>query len=284
MRYNKPNARLLPMRDGNIAFYSSFDEGLLAALKASIPTQDRRWDPEQKYWLVSPQYAQTCAHIARRYLGIEIDVPAIVASRAPITTQLLQLEYLGAARDRGGGEPTAYGWADNGWNAVFPLSVLRNWFEVGDEEIKPDAAITLYGVLGVGRKASKTEIKSAYRQAARTWHPDVNPEPEAANQFRRVQFAYGVLSTPARRGKYDAGLALTASLKHNQLPKGHKSIAHYRTPVRCGYVLAEGTEQLGRFVVSRILQWTDIVNQQGQILVTYWPRGADAFDRKWVQP
>lgn len=284
MRHQRPNARLLPMRDGSIAFFSSYNPGLVIALKAQIPSTERKWDPDEKCWRVAARHAQTCADIALQRLGITVQIPAIVATSQTATTQLLRLEYLGAARDRGGGEPTAYGWANNGWNVIFPLSVLRNWFEVGNDEQKPDAAITLYGVLGVGRKAGKDEVKAAYRRAARTWHPDVCPDPEAADQFRRVQFAYETLSTPTRRGKYDAGLALTASLKHDQLPSAHKFAAHYRTPIRCGYVLAEGIEQLGRFVVSRILQWSDVVNQQGQILVTYWRRGEDTFDRKWVQP
>lgn len=282
--YRQKHARLVEMRDGSVAFFSSYDPGLVAALKAEIPPTERKWDPDQKCWLVAARHAQTCADIALQYLELTIQVPVMLAATQPATTQLLKLEYLGAAKDRGGGEPTAYGWHNDGWNAVFPLSVLHNWFEVGDEKPAPDMAITLYGVLGVGRKAGKDEIKKAYRRAARTWHPDVNPEPEAADQFRRVKFAYEVLSTSNKRARYDAGLTLTASLKHDRLPRGHKSAAHYRTPVRCGYVLVEGVEQLGRFVVSRILQWSDIVNWDRQVLVTFWPRGGDMFDRKWVQP
>jgi len=271
------------MRDGSVAFFSSYDPSLVAELKSQIPSTERTWDPAQKCWRVTAHHAQTCADIALQCLGLTIQGPFMTATTQAAATRLLKLEYLGAAKDRGSGESTAYGWTDGGWNAVFPLSVLRNWFEFGDDEPKPEAAITLYGALGVGRKAEETEIKSAYRRTARTWHPDVNPEPEAADQFRRIQFAYEVLSNPTKRARYDAGLALTALLKHERLPDFHKA-AHYRTPVRCGYVLAEGTEQLGRFVVSRILQWADIVDQQRRILVTYWPHGADTFDRKWVQP
>jgi len=275
------------MRDRSVAFFSSYNPSLVAALKAEIPSTERKWDPDNlggKCWRVTARHAQTCADIALQYLGLTIQVPVTVATNHVAGLQLLKLMYLGAAKDRGSGEPTASGWVDGGWNAVFSLSVLRNWFEVSDEEPAPDMAITLYGVLGVGRKADSAEVKKAYRRAARTWHPDLCDDPEAADQFRRIQFAYDVLSKPAKRARYDAGLALTASLKHDRLPSAHKFVAHYRTPVRCGYVLAEGIEQLGRFVVSRILQWADIVDGQGQVLVTYWPKGGDMFDRKWVQP
>jgi curved DNA-binding protein CbpA len=43
-------------------------------------------------------------------------------------------------------------------------------------------------------------IKNLYRKLAKRMHPDVGGDPEA---FRRIQFAYGVLSDPERRKRYD---------------------------------------------------------------------------------
>ena len=61
-----------------------------------------------------------------------------------------------------------------------------------------------YKVLGVERKASEAEIKSAYRKLARKFHPDVNPNnKEAEAKFKELNEAYQVISDPEKRKKYD---------------------------------------------------------------------------------
>ncbi|CBI38428.3 unnamed protein product, partial [Vitis vinifera] len=47
-----------------------------------------------------------------------------------------------------------------------------------------------YSVLGVSKNASKSEIKSAYRKLARSYHPDVNKEPNAEQKFKEISNAY----------------------------------------------------------------------------------------------
>ncbi len=64
--------------------------------------------------------------------------------------------------------------------------------------------INLYEVLQVSPKAGQEVIQAAYRALARAYHPDVNPSPDAARQMRQLNAAYGVLSDPERRARYDA--------------------------------------------------------------------------------
>ncbi len=61
-----------------------------------------------------------------------------------------------------------------------------------------------YAVLGVQRNASQDDIRAAYRQLARQYHPDVNPDnPEAEEKFKEVSQAYAVLSDEDKRAKFD---------------------------------------------------------------------------------
>jgi DnaJ-class molecular chaperone len=63
----------------------------------------------------------------------------------------------------------------------------------------------LYAVLGVGRDASQDEIKRRYRKLAKELHPDLNPDKEVADRFKKITAAYDLLSDPEKRGRYDRG-------------------------------------------------------------------------------
>lgn len=61
-----------------------------------------------------------------------------------------------------------------------------------------------YKVLGVSRNASGAEIQKAYRDLARKYHPDLNPDDKTAKEkFQRVQSAFDVLNDPQKRELYD---------------------------------------------------------------------------------
>lgn len=61
-----------------------------------------------------------------------------------------------------------------------------------------------YQVLGVNRNASAAEIQKAYRDAARKYHPDMNPDDKTAKEkFQKIQEAYDVLNDPEKRELYD---------------------------------------------------------------------------------
>lgn len=279
-------AYLTAMKDGTMAFESNYDSGLVAALKAAIPYSERRWDRKQRLWFVAPQHAQILADLCARHLDVRVSVPRVRSIREH-TTQLVKLLYLGAAKERAGGEITANGWADGEWSLFFPLSVLQEWFCV---DSKPGQATTLYAILGVKRDATVGDLRTAHRRAARTWHPDVNTDPDAREQFQRIQRAYEVLRNSTQRKKYDAGLALAASVSKSRVTFGRGSnfasisgpANVWRPPLRCGWLLLEGVSSLGRFAVGKILQWEDIVNETGQTLVTFWPLIGDRHVEKWI--
>ena len=60
-----------------------------------------------------------------------------------------------------------------------------------------------YEVLGVSRDASESDLKSAFRNLARKYHPDVNDAPDAEEKFKEINEAYGVLSDTDKRAAYD---------------------------------------------------------------------------------
>uniref|UniRef100_L7M8N3 DnaJ homolog l(2)tid, mitochondrial n=1 Tax=Rhipicephalus pulchellus TaxID=72859 RepID=L7M8N3_RHIPC len=62
-----------------------------------------------------------------------------------------------------------------------------------------------YDVLGVPRNASQKDIKKAYYQLAKKYHPDTNKgDPEAQKKFQEVSEAYEVLSDEGKRQQYDS--------------------------------------------------------------------------------
>jgi molecular chaperone DnaJ len=71
--------------------------------------------------------------------------------------------------------------------------VRREWFEKD-----------YYGVLGVPKNASASEIKKAYRKLAQQFHPDANPgNAEAEDRFKEISAAHDVLGDEEKRKSYD---------------------------------------------------------------------------------
>src|SRR6266566_1232342 len=61
-----------------------------------------------------------------------------------------------------------------------------------------------YEILGVKKSAAEEEIKKAYRNLAKKYHPDRNKgNKEAENKFKEISEAYAVLSDKEKRAQYD---------------------------------------------------------------------------------
>ena len=63
--------------------------------------------------------------------------------------------------------------------------------------------IDYYKVLDISPNASADEIKKAYRQKAKQYHPDVSSEVNASEKMKQVNSAYDVLSDPQQKQAYD---------------------------------------------------------------------------------
>jgi hypothetical protein len=61
-----------------------------------------------------------------------------------------------------------------------------------------------YQILKIEKSASQNDIKKAYRKLVLSYHPDLNPDPEAKNSFWEISEAYSILSDEEKRRKYDA--------------------------------------------------------------------------------
>ena len=62
-----------------------------------------------------------------------------------------------------------------------------------------------YDLLGVHPKSNNEEIRAAFLELSKKYHPDVNPARNANYLFIQIKLAYDTLSNPVTRQKYDTG-------------------------------------------------------------------------------
>lgn len=268
----------LTIEQGVLLWQTPYNASLVADLKARVPSYDRQWDKNRRAWRINPHYADILCQLTEQHLGERLIAPqGQVLSKTE--TRLYEVRYIGSTKDRGNGETSAFGWVAGNWSIIFPEAVLRAWF---DAPKTPDLETTLYQVLAVKSSANPQEIKAAYRRLSKQWHPDVCSEAGASVIFRRINEAYLLLSDEKKRARYDVGLMLTATLGTQKTIDLSFLSYQYRSPLRCGLIMCEGREQLGRFIVQTILAWEDIQDATGRTLSVSWPIGADTFTEVWA--
>lgn len=273
------NHTTLKEENGMLVLASPYNKNMVEAVK-TLPYTERRYEPNRKIWLIDPKHGQQVVQWVRDYIGEAINLPVVTQYKGGQVMRLVEVCYLGACKLRDNDISSAFGLVGNDWSIVFPESVLRSWFDAGDVQPAQNAQQTLYQVLGIKKTASEDEIKTAFRRMTKQWHPDVCREPNATEIFIRIRDAYALLSDIGKRARYDAGLALEATL--NQKPKSLEDLLSvYRAPLRCGNILVEGVYKVGRLEVSKILAWEDIV-KNGKTLITSWPMGSDKPVEVWA--
>lgn len=88
-------------------------------------------------------------------------------------------------------------------------------YKRGDESI----VTTHYEILGVSKNATADEIKQAFRDKAKIYHPDVSKAPNAQEQFIKIAEAYNILRDSRIRADYDRfldGSKFTSNRTQNQ--------------------------------------------------------------------
>jgi hypothetical protein len=77
---------------------------------------------------------------------------------------------------------------------------------------------TVYDVLGVAPNADDREIRTAFRNSAKVYHPDISGSDRASEeQFKRITAAHSLIKSPQRRADYDRHLRLRRQQMRRQL-------------------------------------------------------------------
>ncbi|EKX73767.1 DnaJ domain containing protein [Theileria equi strain WA] len=73
-----------------------------------------------------------------------------------------------------------------------------------------------YTILGIAKNATRADIRKAYLQKAKLYHPDLNKSPSAATKFKEISEAYNTLYDVNKRRDYDSSSVFGSSYKYGR--------------------------------------------------------------------
>jgi len=263
---------------GNIRVSMSYDPLAVASLKMIVPASDRKYSGQDKTWTIRAQYLSKVTDMLRSHgYGVYDHVQDVGEAEAErVARMVLQVNYLGNVRRRRDGSLTASGMNERGeWEYIFPWPVLADWFDIG---VTPASTANLYDRLAVSPQATAAEIKKAYRQLVRVWHPDVSDHPAAGDAFRALDEAYKTLTDERARKKYEFALSLAG-----QMDKATPDATMWVPPAncRCGHFTCDVERGLNRLTVIQIHDIDAIVNSAGQEMTAVWSMADNAPVFDW---
>ncbi len=85
--------------------------------------------------------------------------------------------------------------------------------------IRTNRLLNHYQTLGVGFRATQSEVKASFRELAKKYHPDRNSnDTQAESRFRAIKEAYECLSSKTRRAEYDREWVRTGKVSWDPAP------------------------------------------------------------------
>ena len=110
----------------------------------------------------------------------------------------------------------------------------RNFSRGSVRESNQSTMKTLYDLLGALPDDDAESLRTAFRQAAKATHPDINTDdPDAPLKFRQIVRANAILSDADQRATYDRLLALTRRQRHWKLKRTIRKVASDAIKVAC---------------------------------------------------
>ncbi len=192
-------------------FVFPFSGPFIYALKATIPKEHRRWDPENRWWVVGPSFAGEAVLLAREHFGVvecfgrkprgrrlpsaeisvSLEAPAADQARvAYLQKQIATLEENLARlleRHRRLEEDRAKLTEENGQLEAYVQAVTReNESLRAQDDIPPN-----YRTLCLLPTAPPEVVRAAYRALALLYHPDRSRAPDATERMKAINAAYG---------------------------------------------------------------------------------------------